>query len=127
MQYPTYEQIVSNIRALIEQKGMKQAVVAHRSGFDVQEFSNMLNQKRKLIRIEYLPAIACALGVGLNDLFYLPGKKAVEQEGNLSKVATWQLVKELETREGIQREYAEPHEKKALFVDGPAIILTVID
>ena len=46
---------------------------------------------------------------------------------DLSKVATWELVKELSAREGVQTEYAEPHEKKEILVDGPAIVFTVID
>ena len=70
MKYPTYEQIVSNIRALIEQKGMKQCVVAERAGIKPEMFCDMLNNRRKLIRIEHIPAIACALGVELKDLFY---------------------------------------------------------
>ena len=45
----------------------------------------------------------------------------------LSNVATCELVKELAKREGVQAEYAEPHEKKEFLVDGPAIVLTVID
>lgn len=45
----------------------------------------------------------------------------------LSKVPTCELVKELITREGVQTEYAEPHEAKEILVGGPAIVLIVID
>ena len=75
--YPGYEDIVANIKWLINSKGMKQGVVAERAGFTPQDFSNMLNERRKLIRAEHLPAIADALKVNVNDLFY-PSKK----EGN---------------------------------------------
>lgn len=68
--YPGYEDIVANIKWLINSKGMKQGVVAERAGFTPQDFSNMLNERRKLIRAEHLPAIADALKVNVNDLFY---------------------------------------------------------
>jgi len=66
--YPEYDDIVNNIKAIIEEKGMKQVVVANRAGFSPQDFSNMLNERRKLIRAEHLPLIADALGVDVNDL-----------------------------------------------------------
>ncbi|NCB99929.1 MAG: XRE family transcriptional regulator [Clostridia bacterium] len=72
MENENYEQIVANIKMLIEEKGMKQGVVAERAGFTAQDFSNMLNERRKLIRIEHLPAIANAIGVEIKDLFYPP-------------------------------------------------------
>ena len=74
--YPEYDQIVNNIRGLIETKGMKQGIVAERAGFTPQDFSNMLNERRKLIRAEHLPAIANAIGVDIKELFY-PDEKGV--------------------------------------------------
>ena len=68
--YPEYNKIVTNIRELIEARGMKQGVVAERAGFTPQDFSNMLNERRKLIRVEHLPAIANAIGVDIKELFY---------------------------------------------------------
>lgn len=73
--YPGYEDIVANIKWLINSKGMKQGVVAERAGFTPQDFSNMLNERRKLIRAEHLPAIADALKVDVNELFYLSKKE----------------------------------------------------
>lgn len=73
--YPGYEEIVNNIKSLIVMKGMKQGAVAVRAGFTAQDFSNMLNDRRKLIRAEHLPAIADALNVEVKDLFYLPDEK----------------------------------------------------
>lgn len=73
--YPGYEDIVDNIKWLINSKGMKQGVVAERAGFTPQDFSNMLNERRKLIRAEHLPAIADALKVDVNELFYLSKKE----------------------------------------------------
>ena len=73
--YPGYEDIISNIKTIIRDKGMKQCIVAERAGFTPQDFSNILNERRKLLRAEYLPPIADALKVDINDLFRLPVKK----------------------------------------------------
>ncbi|MBO5484311.1 MAG: hypothetical protein J5979_03755 [Lachnospiraceae bacterium] len=49
-----YEEVVSAVKQILTEKGMKQCVVAERAGFSEQEFSNMLNG-RKLLRVEYIP------------------------------------------------------------------------
>ena len=64
----TYDCIINNIKRIIEEKGMKQVAIAERAGFTASEFSNMLNG-RKLLRAEYIPKIANALGVDLNEIF----------------------------------------------------------
>lgn len=69
MQDVEYDDVVRNIKTIISEKGIKQTVVAKRAGFSDSDFSNMLNERRKLIRIEHIPRIAKALGVTLNDLF----------------------------------------------------------
>lgn len=63
-----YEDVVSAVKQVIHDKGMKQCVVAERAGFSEAEFSNMLNG-RKLLRIEHIPRIANALGIEPSDLF----------------------------------------------------------
>ncbi len=65
----SYEDVISNIKNIISDKGIKQKVVAERAGFTPQEFSNILNDRRKLLRVEYIPAIAFAMGVNVNDLY----------------------------------------------------------
>lgn len=40
---------------------------------------------------------------------------------------TCELVAELETREGVKKEIAEPYEDKEININGPAVILVVID
>lgn len=70
-----YDDIVLNIKHIIEDKGMKQYVIAKKAGFTESEFSNMLNDRRKLIRVEHLPKIAFALGVTVNTLFSIDEKK----------------------------------------------------
>ena len=68
------ENIVANsIKQIIVDKAMVQGIVAKRSGFTGQQFSDMLNG-RKVIRAEYLPRIAGALGVEVQDL-YASGQK----------------------------------------------------
>ncbi len=71
----SYENVISNIKSLISDKGMKQKAVAEKAGFTSQEFSNILNDRRKLLRVEYIPAIAFAIGVDVNDLYGIPRKE----------------------------------------------------
>lgn len=63
--------IVDNIRKYINERGMKQGAVAEMAGFTAQEFSHMLNG-RKRINAVYIPKIAAALDVTCNDLFEVP-------------------------------------------------------
>jgi len=70
-----YDIVISNIKNAICAKGMKQKAVAERAGFTPQEFSNILNERRKLLRVEYMPAIALAIGVDVNDLYGIIRKK----------------------------------------------------
>ena len=64
-----YDDLVKNIRNIISAKGFKQGAIAKKANFTDSEFSNMLNDRRKLIRAEYLPQIAHALDVDVNELF----------------------------------------------------------
>lgn len=72
-----YDDIISNIKQLINDKGMKQGVVAERAGFTPQEFSNILNDRRKLLRVEHLWDIAQAMGVTVNELYGVKNKEVV--------------------------------------------------
>lgn len=60
--------LVTNIRKLIKEKGMKQKAVAEQCGIDEKIFSNMLCNRQE-IRTEILPLIAKTLDVSINDLF----------------------------------------------------------
>ena len=60
--------IINNIRRVIRSKGLKQCVVAEKAGFTPNAFSSMLNE-RKAIMAEYIPDIALALGVSVNELY----------------------------------------------------------
>lgn len=51
---------------------------------------------------------------------------AVEVDA-LKKYSTYELVMELEKREGVQIEYAEPYQDKEISINGPAKILIVLD
>ena len=46
---------------------------------------------------------------------------------DLSKVKTSELVAELETREGVKMVIADPYQKGEVSVEGPAVILVVMD
>lgn len=45
----------------------------------------------------------------------------------LSDISTRSLVEELKTREGVETKVLEPYEGGTVQVNGPAIVLTVID
>lgn len=60
--------VAIGIKQSMVKKGLFQKTVAERAGFTEQQFSDMLNG-RKVIRAEYLPQIANAIGVGVGDLF----------------------------------------------------------
>lgn len=60
--------IINNIRRIIRSKGLKQCAVAEKAGFSPNLFSSMMNE-RKAIMAEYIPDIASALGVDVNDLY----------------------------------------------------------
>lgn len=72
---PRYDDIISNIKRIIDEKGMKQGFVAEKAGFTKQEFSNILNERRKLLRVEHLWDIAMTLGVSVNDLYGVEKKE----------------------------------------------------
>ena len=42
-------------------------------------------------------------------------------------VSTKELVEELKKREGVRIGYAEPYQDKTISVNGPAVILVIID
>lgn len=67
--YPDYNDIVKNIKEIMEEQGIMQQKIANRAGFTEQEFSNMMNKRRKLIRVEHIPRIAKALGVEPNEIY----------------------------------------------------------
>lgn len=75
-----YENVIENIKKLIKEKGMKQGAVAEKAGFTPQEFSNMMHGGRKLLRVEYIPRIAFALGVTSNEIYAAGEKKAEKEE-----------------------------------------------
>lgn len=60
--------IPNNISRIIKRKGIKQSYVADLSGFSYQQFSDILHGK-KILRAEYIPRIAAALGVGIPELY----------------------------------------------------------
>lgn len=60
--------IVIGIKKSMVEKGLYQKSVAKRAGFTEQQFSDMLNG-RKVIRADYIPAIAKAIDIPIADLF----------------------------------------------------------
>lgn len=66
-----YADVIQNIKRIIDEKGMKQVVVAERAGLSPQQLSEILND-RKLLRVEHVVPIARALGVTINELYAKP-------------------------------------------------------
>ena len=52
---------------------------------------------------------------------------STERSEKLKSFETRELVEELRKREGVAVEVAEPYEKKEIDIEGPAIMLIVID
>lgn len=46
---------------------------------------------------------------------------------DLTNVSTEMLVRELEKREGVKKETAEPHQNLKLEICGPAVVLEIVD
>nr|DAE62047.1 MAG TPA: helix-turn-helix domain protein [Caudoviricetes sp.] len=73
MEYKKVRKIlIANIRRIIKEKGLKQCAVAEKAGFSPRLFSSMMNE-RKFILAEYIPNIATALGVEVNELYRKEG------------------------------------------------------
>lgn len=56
-----------------------------------------------------------------------PGAPMEEERWELKNVPTAQLVAELSNREGVEATIAEPYQDAEVKVNGPAIVLVVID
>lgn len=62
------EGIQQRIRRIIAERSLIQKDVAEKSGFTQMQFCDMLSG-RKVIKAEYIPSIATAIGVPISDLF----------------------------------------------------------
>lgn len=78
MQDLGYQDIINNIKELVKRSEIKQGAIARKAEFTDQSFSDMM-YGRKLLRPEYIPRIARALGVSVNEIYGLPDKNQ-EQE-----------------------------------------------
>jgi predicted phage gp36 major capsid-like protein len=67
-EFVTQTELAASIRRVIRGKGLVQWKVAERAGFSEQQFSDML-VGRKVIRAEYMPDIARAIGVEVADIY----------------------------------------------------------
>lgn len=46
---------------------------------------------------------------------------------DLSKITTYELMEELKKRDGVEAQTAEPYKDLTVSVNGPAVVLVVID
>ena len=52
---------------------------------------------------------------------------ALRKEEELKNAKTYELVEELKKREGVEVKIAEPHKDMPVSVNGPAVVLIVVD
>lgn len=82
-------------------------------------------EKAELLANEEYPPKAYIFGERINSARPEP---TVSIESNLLQfVPTCKLVDELEKREGVDTKFAEPYQDIEVKVNGPAVILTIID
>lgn len=97
--------------------GLTQQQLADKLGVSQQYIGNYESGKR-YPKIQTLQKIADALGVSVTE--FLGGEL-------LTTVPTCELVEELEKRAGVETTIAEPYQDVQVKVNGPAIVLVVID
>lgn len=112
------------LKRIIAELGLKQVHVAEKAGYKEQELSDMIRD-RKIIKACDLANLSLVLNVTIDDI-YTTGvgeKRTVDLKG----IRTCELVSELQNREGVRVEYAEPYQDREITVNGPACILIVFD
>ncbi len=68
--------VATNIKRIIEERGLKQSSIAKKAGFSTQGLNDMLNGRR-LMRAAEIAAVIDVLDVDANELFKsLPDKQA---------------------------------------------------
>ena len=80
-------------------------------------------KRAKLSDLDKLPQFKGANAEFLSEL----KDKVDSLSDNIERISTKELVEELKKREGVSITIAEPYEKESFEVEGPAIVLTVID
>ena len=60
--------IVDNISRIVSEKGLLKSGVASRAGFTQNQFSDLLNGRKRLLAND-MPRIADALGVQISELY----------------------------------------------------------
>lgn len=63
--------IARNVKDLIKAKGLKQIAVAEAAGYSKNQLNDLLNNRRTIKDVDVI-ALAHALNVTPNDLFYEP-------------------------------------------------------
>ena len=112
------------LKAIIAELGVKQIYVAEKAGYKEQDLSDMI-RGRRIIKACDLAKLAHAMNVTIDDIYSagIGNKRTV----NLKNIKTCELVNELQNREGVRAEYAEPHQDCEISVNGPARVLIVFD
>ena len=64
--------VMTNVRRIICERGLKQCAVANKAGYTYQQFNNLMND-RKVVTDEDVVRLTSALDVTPNELFGLNG------------------------------------------------------
>ena len=75
--------VAENIKAIIEEKGLKQAIIAKRAGCSQQMLSDML-AGRKIIKVSDVVLLSSVLEVDANSLFRRREKETTKEKSNAS-------------------------------------------
>jgi DNA-binding Xre family transcriptional regulator len=67
--------VAVGIKNIIQDRAYMQSEIARRAGFSSQQFNDMLHE-RKIIRADYMPPIARALGVSVQEIYDAGRKEA---------------------------------------------------
>lgn len=70
---------------------------------------------------------ACMRIVGEDDGWYGRFARELNTRNEMSKYKTCELITELKRRDGVNTHFVEPYENFNVSVNGPAVILVVVD
>lgn len=124
-----------SLKELRARKGLSQLEMAEKLGVSVQTY-NAWETDFGMVKVRNAVKIANLFGVKVDDIFFniepennseACQEEFKNQEMKLNEIKTRELVEELKTREGISHYWVEPHENKTVTVNGPALVLVVID
>ena len=115
-----------NIEAERARLGLSKDGFAKSLGIATKTYYNWLNGVNP-IPSDALVKMSGICKAGTDYLLGLTDIRRKDEEVDLSKAKTYELVAELKTREGVEVIMAEPYQKREVSVEGPAVFFIVTD